>query len=386
MPEFLELLETIRAEEASVSRLYQNDGAAIRSMRRGPEYMRRLVEATKLIADVFDGRKPVSRLQEAMTTSDFPYLFGDVLDRQLLGAYREYPSVWRTYAQMRTVSDFRTVKDLYVNGGEAVLEEVPQQSEYPGAALDDGYYSYAVKKYGRVMSFAWETIINDDLDALKDTPARFGRAARRSEDKFATQLHVGASGPHGSVYTSGNANIVTSNPVLSVAGLQTAMTVLGAMKDADGEPIFIESMTLEVPPALEITAQNILNAIQISIDQNASAGTVNQNVVTQNWMRARLSLAVNPYIPIVASSSNGNTSWFVHGKSPDRPAFKIAFLRGHIEPEVFIKAPNASRVGGGLDAMAGDFDTDSVEYKVRHVFGGSVIDPKMTVGSNGSGS
>jgi hypothetical protein len=385
MAEFLELVETFKAEEASLERLYKGDGRPVRAGQPSPVYLRRLAEATKLVADVVDGRQAPHRLKEAMSTSDFPYLFGDILDRQLLANYREYPSVWRQYAQQRIVSDFRSVRDLYVSGGEAVLEEVVELAEYPGAALTEGRYSYAVKKYGRRMAFSWEAIINDDLDALKDTPARFGRAARRSEDKFATQLHVDASGPHASVYTGGNANIVTSNPALSITGLQTAMQVLAAMLDSDGEPIFIDGMVLEVPPALEITARNILNATQLILDPNVSAGTAQQQVLTENWMRNRLSLVVNPYIPIVASSANGNTSWFVHAKA-ERPAFRMALLRGHTEPEIFIKTPNATRVGGGQDAMNGDFVTDSIEYKVRHVFGGSAIDPKMTVGSNGSGS
>jgi len=34
----------------------------------------------------------------------------------------------------------------------------------------------------------------------------------------------------------------------------------------------------------------------------------------------------------------------------------------------------------------GDFETDSIIYKVRHVIGGVAEDPKMTAGSNGSGS
>ncbi len=386
MAEFLELLDSINAENASLSRLYKDDG---RSARTGgnvsQQYMRRLAEAAKLVADVVDGRKPAYRLKEAMSTSDFPYLFGDVLDRQLLANYREFPSVWRIYAAMKTVSDFRDVKDFYVNGAEAVLQEVPAMTEYPASSLSEGKYTYAVKKYGRRLPFAWETLINDDLDALKDVPTRFGRAARRSEDKFATQLHVDANGPHAGVYTAGNANKVTGNPTLSIVGLQTAMQVLAAMLDTDGEPIYIEGMVLEVPPALEIVAQNILNATQLLIDPNNSAGTQNQSMFTNNWMRNRLTLAVNPYIPIVASSANGSSSWFVHAKTVDRPAFKMAFLRGHTEPEIFIKTPNASRVGGGQDAMNGDFDTDSIEYKVRHVFGGSAIDPKMSVGSNGTG-
>jgi len=103
-------------------------------------------------------------------------------------------------------------------------------------------------------------------------------------------------------------------------------------------------------------------------------------------MKARFRLNKDSYIPIVASSANGSTSWFLFG-NPDngRPALEMGFLRGHEEPEIFMKAPNSIRVGGGGEDF-GDFDTDSVEYKVRHIFGGTREDPKMTVASNGSGA
>jgi hypothetical protein len=54
---------------------------------------------------------------------------------------------------------------------------------------------------------------------------------------------------------------------------------------------------------------------------------------------------------------------------------------------VFFKEPNQRRLGGGAsDPMDGDFDNDSIEYKIRHVFGGTLMDPKMAVASNGTGS
>lgn len=386
--ELLEVLETIRAEDASAERLFGGEGTGAHSLEQMKQYQAKLVEAAKLVGEVVKGRRPMYVLREAMSTSDFPYLFGDIIDRQVLANYREWPVVWRTYCKRATVSDFRSVKRFYLTGGESVLLKVPQGTEYPAASLtDNSPFTYAVEKYGRRLPFLWEALINDDLDALQESPQRLGRAARRSEDKFATQLHVDANGPHASVYSVGNANIVTGNPVLGIAGLQTAMTKLGAQVDADGEPIVIDVATLEVPPALEITAQNILNATQLLMNVNASAGTAEQNLVTQNWMRNRVQLAVNPYIPIVASSSNGNTSWFLHaGAGAGRPAYELGFLRGHEEPEIYIKAPNAQRVGGGINPTDGDFDTDAIEYKIRHVFGGVAMDPKSTVGSNGSGS
>lgn len=385
--EMLELIETIRAEEASVQRLFGKEGQGVRTGRNGPQYLRKLNEAAKLVADVYQGKKGMHYLREAMTTSDFPYLFGDILDRQVLAAYREYPTTWQNYIKRGRVRDFRTVKRFSVYGADQVLGSViGQKGEYPYEEINENApYSYAVAKYGRKIRFAWETMINDDLDALKDQPERLGRAARRSEEKFATQLFVDASGPHASFYTVGNKNIVTGNPALSVAGLQTAMEILSQQTDENGEPIVIDTVELVYAPTLEVTVQNILNAI--TIEATEKGGTSARKLTIQNWMKTTFRPNKNPYIPIVASTANGNTSWFLFA-NPDngRPAAELGFLIGHEEPEVFMKTPNQTRVGGGADAMDGDFETDAIEHKVRHVFGGTRMDPKMTVGSNGSGS
>lgn len=387
--DMLELLESFRAEEASVQRLFGKEGHGVRAGgKRGPQYQRKLAEAAKLIADVYTGKRKMHYLEEAMTTSDFPYLFGDILDRQVLAAYREWPATWQNYAKRGRVRDFRTVKRYGVYGADQVLGAViGQKGVYPYEEINENIpYSYNVAKYGRKIRFAWETMVNDDLDALKDMPERLGRAARRSEQKFVTQLFVDASGPHASFYTGGNANIVTSNPVLSIAALQTAFTVLAAKKDENNEPIVIDTVELVVPPALEVTALNILNALQFELVE--SGGTANQKLIAQNWMKSRVRLSVEPYIPIVASTANGNTSWFLFGNPNNgRPAMELGFLIGHEEPEIFMKTPNQVPVGGGSeDAINGDFESDAIEHKLRHVFGGTRMDPKMTVGSNGSGS
>lgn len=386
MAETLELVENVRADLASEAKLYGDEGKRVRG-RDNPEYAKRLAEVAGLVADVMSGKKHSYHLREAMTKSDFPYLFGDVLDRQLLAAYQEFPATYRNYVRVSSVNDFRQVNRFSVYGADQVLGEVGESAEYPEAAvLENTPYTYTVKKYGRRVAFSWEALINDDLNALKDIPIRLGRAARRSEQKFLTGLYCDSSGPHASFYTSGNKNIVTSNPVLSIEALQTAMKVMSAMVDENGEPIFIDAVELVVPPALEVAALNILNATNIWIDPNISAGTSKQTVTTVNWMKNRVRLNVDPYIPIVATS-NGNTSWFLFANpSNGRPAMELGFLRGHEQPEVFIKASDAQRVGGGSDAMNGDFDTDGTVYKVRHVFGGSRMDPRCTVASKGTGS
>lgn len=385
--EFLELVESIKAEEADTRRLFSTtDGKGVRGLRRNdPAYMASLAEAATFVADVHDGRRSITALQEAMTTSDFPLLFGDIIDRQILGAYLAWDPTWSKVARKATVRDFRTVKRFALDGGEGTLAEVPEQKEYDGAALSDSKYEYSVKKYGRRLPFSWESFINDDLDALRTAPERLAKAARMTEERFATDLYAGTTGPDGTFFAAGNNNVVTSNPALSVAGLQTAFTVLRAQKDADGNPIFHGNVKLIVPPALQVTAQNILNATEIRVAAGSGSATTDQ-LVSRNWMSDLVELVVNPWLPII-STTNGNTSWYLVGEPTlGRPAMEMGFLRGHETPEVFLKSPNAQRIGGGIvGAEDGDFDTDSIEYKVRHVLGGVLLDPKAAVASNGTG-
>ena len=389
MAELLEVIESFKAEQASVGKLFGGEGRRVQEAAQAHQlHAEKLVEAMDFLDAIESGRKPMHLLQEAMTTSDFPLLFADILDRQLLATYEETQPTWQAYCKRGTVRDFRNVKRFAVDGAESTLDPVKERSEYPEDELRTSKDEYSVKKYGRRLDLSWETLINDDLDSFRDIPARLGRAARRSESKFATGLFVDANGPHASLYTVGNANKVTGNPVLSIDGLQKAFLTLANQKDTDGEPIVIDGVTLVVPPALEVTARNILNAIHIEMtDQGGSAS---QKLIAQNWMSNRVTLQVEPYIPIVASSANGNTSWFLFANpGTGRPALELGFLRGHEEPALYERMPNARRVSGGGDAME-SFEDDSRAWRIRHVFGGTRLTStggaKATVASNGSGS
>jgi hypothetical protein len=385
--DLFEVLENLRAEDASVDRLFRGEGRSIRGLRRSdPRYIARLAETAGFIGEVLQGRRPSYHLQEAMTTSDFPLLFGDILDRQMYANYQEAPYTWNLLVKRSTVRDFREVKRFTLEGGDTPLDKVPEKTEYPADKLVEGSSGYRVYKYGRRMPFSWESMINDDLDALKNVPETLGRAARRTEERLVTEMFVDANGPKSTFFTVGNKNVITGNPPLSIAGLQAGFTQLAAQVDAQGEPIVLDSVTLWVPPALEIPAMNILNALQLEVTE--AGGTANQKLIAVNWMRNRLKLSVGYYIPSVASSANGSTSWFMFGDpNRGRPAGELAFLRGHEAPEIWMKSPNATRVGGGVvDSMDGDFDTDSIQYRVRHVTGGATVDPKAVIASNGSGT
>jgi predicted RNA-binding Zn ribbon-like protein len=367
-----------------------NRAKARRKQRVGEaKFQQMLLEAMDLYKRVIKGDDWARvEFKEAMTTSDFQFLFGDIIDRQMLAAYAQLPVLWSDLARSGRVRDFRTVRRFTLDGGEAILDEVGEQSEYPAAALHDGVYEYRVRKHGRRVPLSWETLVNDDLDAFADIPRRLGNAARRSEERFATNLYATATGPASPFYSAGNANL-TDEP-LSIPGLQEAFRLFGEQVDTDGAPIFVDGAFLVVPPALEVPALNILNATEITSAVGSGPGNQTGAGADQlrvaNWMRNKVTLRVNPWLPII-DQQTGSTAWYLFA-SPQagRPAMEIGFLIGHETPELYQKHPNATRVGGGMvDPTDGDFDTDSVEWKVRHVFGGTLMDPKSSIASTGTG-
>lgn len=400
--------------------------------RNTPQYRETFNEVRKLYDRVLSGDRWASlKFQEAMTMSDFAGYFGDVLARSVLAAYAETPYTWDTYAKRATIRDFRQAKIFRFDRGASVLDGpilpnsygargsgptgLQELTEYPQRFRVATNYTDQLYKFGARMDYAWETLVNDDLDALKDTPALFGRAARRTQEKRATALFCGAGGPNSAYFSTANANVITNsagqfqfvgtnNPPLSVTALAWAMQILAMQLDLDGEPISIESYTLVVPPALDITARNIVNATQIwANDQGGTVGSVGsgatlsdysaQRLITENWAQGRVKPVVNYYLPIV-NTTNGNTAWYLFASpSNGRPAMQLSFLAGHEMPEMFMKSPNSVMIGenstapgGPANPLDGDFDFDSVMYKVRLVLGGTLLDPKMGVVSNGSGS
>lgn len=382
---FKETVEELRAEDASVHNLFGGDGRRVRTeRRRTPEYQRALVEAAEFLQGVESGRRPMHHLKEAMSTSDFPLLFADILDRQLLGAYREITPVWQNYIRRGTTPDFRNVERLAIDGAEGRLPEVDELEEYPEAALEEARDQYKVRKYGRRIDLSWEALVNDDLDAFRNAPQRLARGARRTEQYQATLLYVDDGGPRSDLYTVGNDNIIPGNPELTVDGLTTGLETLDSMVDNDGEPILQEFVHLVVPPALRVTAESILEATLLRL--SISGGEME----TRNWLQNRLRLWVDPYIPHVSTGAEGRNSWFLFNDPNSGRAFaELGFLRGFEDPALYERIPNARRVGGGGEATE-SFDDDSVAWKVRHVVGGGLLlntgGAKATVASDGSGS
>lgn len=349
-------------------------------------YEQKLKETIDLLSNAnhFPQHRHEYLLREALTTSDFPYLFGDVLQRQVLAAYKAVAPVWKSYVRMGTVPRIYPQVGGYrfaITGGDQYLAEVAEKGEYLASERDETRYAVYVKKYGRQFDISWEALINDDLGALKDTPERFARAAVRTEHRLVVTTYATDIGTHagGNLYE----NAVNEDVLpLTIGNLETCVERMAAFTDANGEPIMNRPKFLVVGPALEFTARQILTSttkmwLSDSDDVTPPAAYPMTNVIAQYGLQ----LIVDPYIPVINATYPG--SWYLFADPGDIAAMECDFLVGHERPEICMKASDKVNIGGGeIGPMAGDFATDNVFYRVREVFGCNKLEWRATYMNN----
>jgi Mu-like prophage major head subunit gpT len=378
---FEKSVERINAEAASLHAMFGGQRKVAGSRAGDPTWNHRVLEAERFMWDIRHGRRPISHFAEAMSTSDFPLLFADSLDRQLYGAYMATIPTWTNYARAATVNDFRPVKRFATSGVRGLLKKVGELDEHERRSQTETEYSYAVDKYEAGFGLSWEAMINDDLGAFVRLPQDLADSVRDSEEEFVTRLICDASGPHATNYTSGNANLLNGNPVLTRDNLQAAITKLMKRKDDKGNPIVVKAVRLVVGTGLALVAQEIIDTVEYRVVD----GNGNIRIIKGNGVAANLGVDINYWIDSVATTANADTSWWVFADpAGSRPALEFGRLRGFEAPALYEKVPDMRRMGGGEEPFS--FDTESQEKKVKHVYGGTFVDAKMTMASNGSGS
>ncbi len=353
-------------------------------------------------------------LVETMSVSDYQALTVDVLDRMYYGTYNTYPIVNEVLAKVHNLRDFRTVKRYILDGLVSPLTyrdpaEMAQQSALYGpvpqggatlATASTAAVTYAPLLGQSMTSVNWAAIVNDDLGIFQDLAVRLAIEGNRGVSKFITSLYMDAAGPNVNLYKAGYTNLITTtygassnNPVLGVQGLSDALKVLAAMKDSSGQPIMITGrLKLWFGPSLLVTANNLMNQLSVFLtNEGGGAGNAQpaQFLNVNNWLVQNMDLVMDPYIPIVCTDATKKfTSWglTVDPNSQNRPSLEVGYLNGFRTPQIYSKIPNTQRIGGGVDAMMGDFYTMDQEMKIISVIGGTQIDGRSTVASNGSAS
>lgn len=337
-------------------------------------------------ADGHNSNKRRYLMKEAETTSDFPVLFGTVLERTLRAKYKIVNPDWRQYIKVGTQNDFRAAYDIATYGNRQTLDVVKEKGEFKNATLRDGKFITQLQKYGRKFGLSWEAVINDDLGAFSDLASDLALSALNTESKVATSLFCSSTGPNATLYKSSptahpidGANF-TNKGTLTFSGdnLAATITAMKSQKDYDGNLILFERFHLVTPVALEYKAlqalsNNLLIATALG-STSAAATQTSENIIA----KYPITQHTNPWLDII-DTTHGTTTWYLFGEPSTGDAVRVNFLRGHEAPQIVQKNSDKVSLGGAqISPLEGDFDSDSIQWRVRHILGGIQTDPRFT--------
>lgn len=295
------------------------------------------------------------------TTGSFANLMLDAANKTLLAGYDEAEYSWSIWArQAPSVADFKNINRIRFSEAPN-LEMVPENHSYPEGQMSDSKESYKVEKFGSSFSVSWETVVNDDLDAISRIPAMQGNAARRTQNAKVYEVLTGnplmsdGNNLFSTSHASGT-NYVTSGAAPSVATLNAGFVAMMKQKGLNSSvTINVVPRFLIVPVALHATALQVVGSIADPLAGGASA-TGNSNTLNIYGPNGSRPLTVVSDPVLDASSAE---FWYLAASPAQIDTVELTFLAGEETPVL---------------ENEWDYKTDNWVYKIRQTFAAKAID------------
>lgn len=285
------------------------------------------------------GMDPLDVVKAAIThtSSDFPQLTGDAVNRGVLRGYESVPEVFDQFVEDVNVPDFR--KQTLVGLGQFIgIDEVPEGGEYEYGTFATNDQEIQLKKLGGMFSISDEAIINDDLNLFSKVPFKMGAATRKAlGDRvfhLLTSNPVLADGKE--LFHADHKNLLTGEAP-NTAVIDKMIRAMALQTDAKGHSVLARLKFILAPVGLGGVLQEIL-------DSQYAVGP-NKNNTTPNIVRGRFTVIEDPRLDRASSSA-----FYGIADPNSAPGLAIAYRNGN-------KVPRVTQREG--------WNVDGIEFKVR---------------------
>jgi hypothetical protein len=156
-----------------------------------------------------DGRDiPSSRdamIRAALSTYSLPTALGDAANKLLMDAYTETPATWRSFAGIKSATDFKP--HTGVRGSDVGdLTQLAPGGEIKHGSIKEMTYPFRIDTFAKMLSLDRRDIVNDDLGLFDEAARNLGRAAMRSLSDLVFQVLLANAG---NFFSGGLANYDT---------------------------------------------------------------------------------------------------------------------------------------------------------------------------------
>ena len=351
-----------------------------------------------------------SLLSEAVSSSDLMKSFILGVNIKVEDLYHEAESTWTDFAARLSVPDFKPqflrelVFDTQINdpaaGGDTVapfsLPNVPELSEYPSFGWQTSAKAFTTAKKGARLPFSWEALIDDNWSLFSSIPQRLMTFAKDTEDSEAYKQLVSATGPNPNTFSAANNNLVSGNSdsttlAGSIFNQNFALTpdaLALAKRELNnrlykGYPMAISKFRLVVPRVMGDYARKVL-----SMQSGLALDAANRTRLNFDIDNSDVQLTVSDWFQRLDKSGNVATTWYLlpdGGHDGYRTTMGNVFLEGHEIPDLRQSGNTGVELGGGdVPSSEGSLLNDDIEFRIRHVVAGTVLNPWGFLASNGT--
>lgn len=293
------------------------------------------------------------KFQETMTAAHFSQYFTDAISRAFYADYEYQVGEWRDYIYPDLAPDFREIKRFRMTEPGTLLKRREKAEAKATHIQERPEVSLRADEYARQFDVSWQTILNDDLGKIRETPERMSRAASRWLDQLVSDAYDNAT-TQATLAALGAPWSGTGR--LTLANLAIGISAMMQRTDADGNRMNIRRVYLVIPPVLKVQAAQILKDL-------IAYGGPNSNVLSDFIAGVK----VDPYI----TTSGPNVPWYLIANPKEVPTITLARLIGWPGPVVYMEQSNIRVISGAAPAafLMGNAATGDIQYFVEDVVG-----------------
>ena len=292
---------------------------------------------------------------EAIASSSFPKITGELINSRIISAY---DAIAKVGDQLATTVQSNVERETVAGiTGAEIPDEVPELHEYKDSTLTEKTVTGRSIKYGRLLSISEEAITFDKTGQIMQRAQGIGEAAAQWREKIIIEgiqdVNTNVYNPSGiptAFYSSGNANLATSN-AFGEAGMEAVLKLVHFQKsdalgnDADNYiGVTLMDPVMLAPQDLEVEALQLIGS--------TSVPESNDNAV--NTFKGKFRVVISPYV-----SQQSSTTWYYGDFKKDFWWTEVWPLQTFAQPanhqDAFladIKARFKTRFFGGIMAIS----------------------------------
>jgi len=283
------------------------------------------------------------------STSDFPQLFANALNRSLQARYADSVPVYRSIARQRSYMDFRAHTVVRVGDFPTLQLISAEGGEIRGGTFGEAAEQTSVLPYGVQFGLTRQMLVNDSLGGIAQLLADQGAAVARFEETAFFAMMISGSGSNGptmlettrQIFNTTDGTLAGTAATVDLTSVSLGRAAIAKRKSVNNADLGITASILLVGPDRQTVAEQLVSPVNAAL-----IGSVNP-------FAGRLQVLTTPKI-------TGN-AWYMFADPGVVPCFEWGLLEGYTAPRLRVEEIFGRQ--GTQVSLEHDFGCGAIDFR-----------------------